>query len=323
MVEIRIGDASAPAEVRRAAVAVAQAQGFDEVLTGQVAIVATELATNVLKHAERGSLVVGDAERAVDLVALDRGPGIADLRASFADGYSTAGTAGNGLGAVRRLSQAFEIVSWPGKGTVAWARLAAPGAPPSGRVGAIEIAMAGEDACGDAWALHEDPEGCTLFVVDGLGHGSEAAIAAQEAIRQFRRSVGDTPVGILEAVHRALRHTRGGAIAVARVAWASATVVYAGIGNISGSVVAPGGALRRMVSHNGTAGHNARKTQAFEYPHGSGPLIMHTDGIATSWTLDAYPGLVRAHPMLIAGVLYRDHARGRDDATVVVTRTAR
>ena len=236
MVEIRIADASAPAEARRAAVAAARAQGFDEVLAGQVAIVATELATNVLKHADGGSIVIGDTAGVVDVVALDRGEGIADLGASLVDGYSTAGTAGNGLGAVRRLSQAFEIVSWPGKGTVAWARLVAPGAVPSDRAGAIEIAMAGEDACGDAWALHEDTDGGTHFVVDGLGHGSEAAIAAQEAIRQFRRSAGEPPVGILEAVHRALRHTRGGAVAVARVAWASATVVYAGIGNIAGSV---------------------------------------------------------------------------------------
>ena len=94
------------------------------------------------------------------------------------------------------------------------------------------------------------------------------------------------------------------------------TVVYAGLGNIAAALAAPNGQLRRMVSLNGTAGHNARRIQSFEYPCGEGLLIMHTDGIASSWTLDPYPGFIRLHPMLLAGLLMRDHSRGRDDATV-------
>ncbi len=53
-------------------------------------------------------------------------------------------------------------------------------------------------------------------------------------------------------------------------------------------------------------------------------LVMHSDGLGSRWTLEAYPGLVRRHPALIAGILYRDFKRGRDDVSVVVARaTAR
>jgi hypothetical protein len=190
-------------------------------------------------------------------------------------------------------------------------------------VAGVEVPMPGEQACGDGWAAYEDPEGRTVFMVDGLGHGTEAAVAAHAAIAQFERSRREAPADIVQAVHLALRHTRGGAVAVARIDYASDTVVFAGLGNIAGTLIAPTGQAKRMVSHNGTAGHNARKIQAFEYPSPQGLLIMHSDGIASTWTLDAYPGLWRAHPMLVAGVLYRDGSRGRDDATVVVARTAR
>jgi hypothetical protein len=100
-------------------------------------------------------------------------------------------------------------------------------------------------------------------------------------------------------------------------------VVFSGLGNIAGALVSSSGQVRRMVSLNGIAGHNARKIHAYEYPSADGLLIMHSDGIATSWTPTLYPGFARLHPMLLAGLLFRDFSRGRDDATVVVARTSR
>ena len=96
-------------------------------------------------------------------------------------------------------------------------------------------------------------------------------------------------------------------------------MIYSGVGNIVG-VIAANGELRRMVSMPGTAGHNARKIQAFEYPFTAGLVILHSDGIASSWTLERYPNLVARHPTLIAAVLYRDLTRHRDDATVLVAK---
>jgi hypothetical protein len=124
---------------------------------------------------------------------------------------------------------------------------------------------------------------------------------------------------LLEYIHGGLRATRGAAVSVARFQPASGKVIYAGIGNVAG-VIAINGDLRRMVSMPGTAGHNARKIQAFEYPFTAGLVIMHSDGIASSWTLDRYPNLAARHPTLIAAVLYRDLTRHRDDATVLVAK---
>lgn len=324
MFDVEVSDASQVGEARRRAAAVAAEAGFDEVHAGQVALAATELATNLVKHASGGHLLVGSEGARIDLLGLDRGRGIANLEACLADGFSTAGTRGAGLGAVRRLAQRFEAISWPGRGTAVFARFlresaAAPGADFG--PGAIVVTMPGQDACGDACCSHLDPAGLTLFVVDGLGHGTAAAVAAQAAVTEFAQRRHEPPAEILAAVHRAMRHTRGGAVAVARLQWDSRTVTFAGLGNIAGSIVGASGPARRMVSHNGTAGHNARRIQAFEYPFGDGVLVMHSDGIGGSWSLDAYPGLLGAHPMLVAGVLYRDFARGSDDAAVVVART--
>jgi len=325
MFAVTVSDSTQVAEARRRASSAAAAEsGFNEEHAAQVALAATELSTNLIKHANGGQLVVNAENRRLGLLALDRGPGIADIDRCLADGYSTAGTRGNGLGAVRRLARSFEAVSWPGRGTAVFAEIS-PGDEswPDKATGpaAVVLAKPGETVSGDAWSSHEDAAGVTLFVVDGLGHGTEAAVAAKAAVGQFDTSRHDPPAEILAAVHRAMRHTRGGAVAVARVEWDSATVTYAGLGNIVGVLIGAGGGERRMVSQNGTAGHIARRIQSFEYPCSDGVLIMHSDGVATSWRLDAYPGLIKAHPMLVAGVLYRDYNRERDDATVVVART--
>jgi len=323
MFSVMVSDASQVAEARQRASAAATASGFDAVRTGQVALAATELATNLIKHGGGGQLLVNADDKRMDLLALDRGAGMADIEACLADGYSTAGTRGNGLGAVRRLAHEFEVVSWPGRGTAILAAISCDTTPSDSPIGpsAVVIAKHGEIAAGDAWSSFVDRAGVTLFVVDGLGHGTEAAVAANAAVSQFEQSRDESPTAIVGAVHRAMRHTRGGAVAVARIDWDSATVTFVGIGNIAGLVVDATGLMRRMVSHNGIAGHNARRIQAFEYPCSAGLLIMHSDGIATSWTLDRYPGLLNAHPLLIAGVLYRDFAREQDDAAMVVART--
>ncbi len=66
-----------------------------------------------------------------------------------------------------------------------------------------------------------------------------------------------------------------------------------------------------------------RKFQEFAYPFPKGAtLVMHSDGLISRWTLDAYPGLAAHDPALVAGVLYRDFQRGRDDVTVLVARGA-
>lgn len=327
MIALAVQDQSQVSETRRRASEMAARQGFGDADIGRVALVATELATNILKHGNGGEILAGafgeGPDSGVELIALDAGPGMKNLAASLADGYSTAGTAGQGLGAVMRQSHFVDIASWPGNGTAVLARLK-HGAPPEGssdgsRIGAVSVPMRGEEACGDAWAVSVGPDETTLLVADGLGHGPEAAEAAVEAVRLFHRFNGHRPPVLLEYIHGGLRATRGAAISVARFQAATGTLTYSGVGNVAG-VIAANGEMRRMVSMPGTAGHNARKFQAFDYPFTAGLVILHSDGIASTWTLDKYPDLATRHPTLIAAVLYRDLTRHRDDATVLVAK---
>jgi hypothetical protein len=125
---------------------------------------------------------------------------------------------------------------------------------------------------------------------------------------------------VIEACHRALHAARGAALAVAELDAERGRVRFAGVGNVTGTVL--GGARRQnMVSVNGTAGHGPLRIREFDYtwPAG-GVLVMASDGLGTRWSVEDYPGLAARHPALVAGVLYRDHARGRDDVTVVVVR---
>ncbi len=333
MRSIEVRDQSQVAEARRVAVATAHAHGFDEGDAGRVAIVASELATNLLKHGGGGELLVGSHDdttgSGVELLALDRGPGMADVAASSRDGHSTAGSAGNGLGAIRRGSHFSDIYSRPGAGTAVLARLEA-GAPTHDAgsrmadYGAVSVAMRGEDACGDAWCRHALPDRLVLMVADGLGHGPFAAEASLAAVRSFHQTLGATPTEALTSMHAALRPTRGAAIAIARVDYAECEVLFAGVGNIAGTIVNADGGVQRTVSNNGTVGHVAKRIRDFTYRLQGQPLVvLASDGLGTGWRLDDYPGLALRHPSLIAGILYRDHNRGRDDVTVLVARGVR
>ncbi|MCJ2024480.1 ATP-binding SpoIIE family protein phosphatase [Methylobacterium sp. J-067] len=327
MVRVPVTEASQVAEARRRAVAVAQAIGFDETAAGRVALVVTELATNVVKYGVPGEVLVGTYEdgtgSGVEILALDKGPGFSDTGSAMRDGHSTGGSAGEGLGAVHRLSDAFDIVSRPGLGTAVLARLSSVRGSTSGdgpSFGAVTVPLKGETANGDAYAVRERADGWTAIVSDGLGHGPEAARASEEALKIFRRRRDEPPAAILAAIHAGLSQTRGGAISVARYTRDRATLALAGIGNVAGAVIS-GTTIKRTVSLAGTAGHAARRIQEYEYPmRPEDVFVLCSDGIATSWSLDAHPGLAWAHPTLLAGVIYRDFARVRDDATVLVVR---
>ena len=322
-------DASQVGGARRAAVALAERLGFDETAAGRVAIVATELAGNLARHAVDGTLLVRAVDggtTGVELVAVDRGPGLADVARSLTDGVSTGATPGTGLGAARRQSDEFDIHSAPGEGTVLLARLWRSRQRPDAvlDIGVVCLAVAPEAEPGDGWAVAPGPARSALLVVDGLGHGPSAAAAAQAAVEAFRRAPNRTPIELVEALHPALRRTRGAAAAVLELDREQRVVRYAGVGNIAASITSAGESglvSRSLVSMPGTLGHSVRKFHDFEYPWPSGAtVVMHSDGLSASWRLDASPGLASRHPAVIAGVLHRDHARGTDDETVLVVR---
>lgn len=331
---IAVPDATCVGQARREAGRVAEEAGFDVTESGKVAIVATELANNLARHARAGELLLNAAvvrgRACVDVLAIDRGPGMADVGRCLQDGFSTRGTPGTGLGAVRRLATQFDLYSQPGEGTVIFARLAREGRSGlnGGRFewGAVCRPAPHELECGDAWRLAEDDGRLVLMVVDGLGHGGKAAEAAQAATAVFERDPFAPPQRILENADAGLRGTRGAALATAAIDTAAQTLKYAGVGNISGVLQhgGPGAPRRGLISHNGIVGQQMRRPQEFE--HACAPtslLLMHSDGLQSRWALERYPGLDSRHPGVIAGVLYRDFRRDRDDITIGVVRLRR
>lgn len=331
----RVDDSSQIGEARRAGEALAETVGLNANERGALAIVVTEAATNLARHARRGRILlsaVGESGSAgVQVVTVDEGPGIPHVARAMEDGYSSAGTSGHGLGAISRMAQTFDVYSRsssPACGTLLTATVwsAAGAARETAATGATEasavcVAYDGGRVCGDAWIVLEQKNRTVAVVVDGLGHGPEAAAAADEAVRMIRVVADEHPAAVIDAAHGALRSTRGAALAVAAIHPSEQRVHFAGIGNISVTLHAPDGTSRSLASLNGTVGHAMRTVQEFQYdwPAG-GMLLMHSDGIHSRWRLDSYPGLTRHHPALVAGALYRDALRGRDDATVVALR---
>ena len=328
MLVLPVTEISQVAEARRAGTGLADQLAFDEADIGTIALIVTEAATNLAKHATGGEILLYALQSGevggIQVLALDKGPGIANAAQALRDGYSTTGSPGTGLGAMERLATLFDIHSVPGAGTVLLARLWSKPLsnirPPSLEVGALSLPKPGEVVCGDRWAVAWFPDRTLILVADGLGHGPGAAEAAMEAVQTFHERAALAPVAIVESIHAALRSTRGAALAVTEIAPSQEAIRFAGVGNISGVVLSSEGS-RQMVSHNGTAGHSARRIQEFTYPWSSDALlVLSSDGLVSHLHPERYPGLLKHNPDLIAATLYRDYTRGRDDVTVVVAR---
>lgn len=318
---IPVEDESQIGQARRAAQKLAEKLGFDENDAGRVALIATELASNLLKHAGRGALhlqgLAQPGRNGIELLAIDRGPGF-DLHDCLADGFSTGGTQGIGLGAVERQSDLFDVYA-DANGAVLLARIYPRGS--SGRdvrFGVSQHALHNLPACGDAWHLSVDGPRISALVIDGLGHGEDAEEAAHAGTQAFALTPFADPVLLIDEMHHAMAGTRGGAVAVAQFDGGSGTLRFAGIGNIGATLIAPDKS-RGLASHPGIVGGQFRKTQTFDYPDASGQLlILFSDGLQSRWNLRDYPGLINRHPAVIAAVLHRDFCRGRDDVTVLV-----
>ena len=180
---VRVQDPSQPGEARRLVTSLCHALEFDELRTAQVALVVTELATNLVKHTDQagGYLIFTPIEdngvTGLDILSLDQGPGIAQIGECLRDGYSSTGTSGGGLGSIRRQSSLFDIYSVVGQGTAILSRFYSHLPPDSAflEVGSVCLPVGGESACGDAWAMKANRKTARFMLADGLGHGPDAA----------------------------------------------------------------------------------------------------------------------------------------------------
>ena len=329
MQSLVVTESSEIAQARRAVASLAARQGFAEEDAGRAALVAMEICSNLVKHGSGGELIAQPLERhgqhGVGLIALDKGAGIADLAKCLRDGFSTGGSPGTGLGAIGRLSQMFDVYSQPGHGTVLvaqlWPNNRAPG-PAHMECGAIVIPKPGEVECGDTWCFVERAGGALVMGVDGLGHGLGASQAAKIACEVFMTEKTRPPALVLERIHMALRTTRGAAIVVLEINWDQGQLLASGIGNLV-AAIADGTTTKRIPSYNGIVGHATPRIRELSYPiTPATTVIIHSDGLSATWQLERYSGIMQHPCAAVAGVLYRDCKRGRDDSLVVALRRA-
>ena len=279
--------------------------GFDETDQGKAALVVTEAASNLVKHAGGGELIVqgldyGQAGPCLEILALDSGRGMSDVGRCLADGYSTAGSPGTGLGAISRLADSFEIYSGPGTGTVLWARLDAKPRAPSIvamhelELGVVRVAAPGEQVCGDDWAMVERDGLSFVLMVDGLGHGPSGGPGGGRGRARFPgTSVAGTGRDRRVDPPRHSWHARGGP---------GDRPARPGQGR--GPLRRRGQYLRRHPRHGRPAkprawsritapsGTRFARSKPIDYPWTEDSLLlMHSDGLATHWNLDRYPGI--------------------------------
>ncbi|MET7295750.1 ATP-binding SpoIIE family protein phosphatase [Streptomyces griseoloalbus] len=342
--DVPVQDSTRVRDVRVAAEDAAALAGLDERRLAAVSLVATELATNLLKHAQAGQVLVdvvdppaareGRPGRAVQITAIDHGPGIADVAGALRDGFSTTSSLGAGLGTCRRLADDFGVHSVVGRGTVVMARVGpasgqtvhgggGPSMASEVRAGGVNVPFAGADFSGDAWAWARSGDRLTLMLADGLGHGVEAARASTAAVEALRHWAHLPPAESLQQLHSALAGTRGAAVAVAQLDTWAGRLRFAGIGNVTARL-REGDRWRSLLSRPGIVGvHRPRTVREDEVAWSAESLlILHTDGLPGRWTPPPGTGLPPADPAVTAAVTVRDAGSParpvRDDTAVAV-----
>ncbi len=319
-------------EVRRFAYDV----GLAEQAAAEATTAATELATNLLRHRTIDgemviSRIVGERGIGLEIVARDRGPGIADVDRAVGDRYSTNGTSGCGLGAVRRMMDEFEIRSVcpgargdpaAGNGTLITARKwVVSDCPPSRFAYSVNSRPClGETANGDSCFVHEGRDGLLVAVADGLGHGPDAAHASQVAMDHVRANPGQLLDALMRELHEALKRTRGAAVTLLRVSAVDQRMVHIGVGNVEARVYPVG--RSQLMARPGVLGMGALprlRVNETAWPPG-GTLAVYSDGLTPKWDLREMPAPWSENVLGIGHYLMRGFAKDNDDATVVVVR---
>ena len=322
-------DVSQVGEARRFASLLCETLHFTQTRQGRIGIVINELGNNLVKYATGGQLILRsladleDPGGGIEILSIDRGPGLSDVEHVLRDGVSSRTTPGTGLGAVERQADEFDIYTNLGRGTVIIAAVYSHD-PESNRrksgyvYSGISVPIRGETLCGDAWLVREDQGQLSAIMVDGLGHGPEAHKAALAAVEAFDTTrLEMTEDQQLNVIHSRMKSTRGGAVFLLRVAL-NFQMEFSGVGNIR-ALIHTADKIKTLISQNGTAGLQIRKVKSLLQDwDGQGFLILHSDGITSRWDLAAYPGIFQKHPAIAAGVVYRDFSRNSDDTTVLV-----
>lgn len=328
---------------RRKSVSLAKQLGFDDVKTGEIAIMITELVTNVLKHGGRkGKILVCEAKsddglKAIEVWCCDSGPGIPDLEQALKDGFSNKVSLGIGLGSIRRFSDIFEInpcnTPFNGKDevngleeynncihTLKWVPSKKwIGSNRSLCIGAASRGKPGERLNGDCYVVnHVSSHKTIAAVLDGLGHGKEAHLASQLAKEQIILKAEQPLDILLNHVNAAIRGTRGAVIGLVQIDTDLNKAKYCGIGNIEGFIYSSK-EKKNLLSYGGIIGHNMRTPRVFEFDFTPEDfLCLSSDGITSRWRFEDINW--KEHPQQNAEYLLNNFSRNNDDATVLIIR---
>jgi len=183
-------------------------------------------------------------------------------------------------------------------------------------------ALPGENSSGDLSVVQPVQHGVLIAVIDGLGHGVEAAKAATEASVTVRRCAGEPMESVMEACHKALKGTRGAVMTLLYVDQAQGTMSWMGVGNVEGRMwpAVPGTTLLRQAPplRGGVVGHALPKLKASALPLSRGDLlILSTDGVSPRFHEEfRLEGTVQQ----IADDILEEYWTAMDDALVLVAR---
>jgi hypothetical protein len=198
---------------------------------------------------------------------------------------------------------------------------------PNGEQLVVDFGWAGAalegDESGDLHAVVRFPDGALVAVVDGLGHGPEAAAAARAAACVLEAHAGEPVTDLVERCHEALRRTRGAVMTLASFDSRRSSMTWTAVGNVEAILLRASRAAtpprEAILPRGGVVGYQLPPLRASTLPVSAGDtLILATDGIRSAFSHD--PDLDRAGPQEIADCLLARYARGTDDALVLVAR---
>jgi anti-sigma regulatory factor (Ser/Thr protein kinase) len=310
--------------------ALARSAHFSERKVGEIDIIVAEMVTNLVKHAGGGQLLVSLLEQenlqGIEIISVDNGPGMVDASKMLADGVSTKNTLGGGLGAMKRLSDVFQVYSIREWGTVILTRVFEEQLPKYRTAAAVEIRSLllpkpGEQECGDGFFHFQTKEQIKLFLGDGLGHGPEAARAVIEAGAAFMDCKETQPNDIVRHLNAMAKKTRGLVGTVAVFNLQERTWQICGVGNILTKISTPSN-TKAYMPYNGIIGLNVPNTlngQEIAYEKGQ-TIIMCSDGLKSRWDTARYTAIQRYDLSVLAASLLKDFARNTDDTAVASCR---
>lgn len=309
--------------------AIVQRMGIADLKRENMMLVASELVSNNIKHAGgRGLIQIWRQPGSVlDILALDYGPGIADLPRAEQDGFSTANTFGKGLGAIRRLSDESYIYTqqesgnkvkkW--SGTVFLARFHANATKqylPGVELGLFSRSLSDTRYNGDRIYLQKHRKGLRWLHLDGLGHGEEAQAATADLAAHLSDEGGVE--SILAGVDRQLVDTRGAVAVVAEVDVVQRSVQLLGVGDMHAHIY-EGELMQQLSFAPGILGREHRTTAPFLASLGKRAVVVTaSDGMRRNWDVGNFTGLFNQHPQLIAYTLGNIMGRISDDQSICV-----